>query len=73
MSVLFMEATTREISKQELPYILEPMTGGKRKKVKDTNILTICAQKIIEYLAINAWAEATDKGLKISLSFPAPE
>ena len=49
------------------------MTGGKRKKVKDTNILTICAQKIIEYLAINAWAEATDKGLKISLSFPAPE
>jgi CheY-like chemotaxis protein len=73
MVILTMEAPTREITETELPHILKPMDGGKQKKVKDTKILTICAQKIIEYLAINAWAETTDAGLKISLSFPAPE
>ena len=72
MVILSMEANTRKITQQELQHILEPMAGGKRKKVKDTNILTICAQKLIEYLAINAWAEPTEAGLKISLSFSPP-
>ncbi|MEM1221787.1 MAG: response regulator [Verrucomicrobiota bacterium] len=73
MIVLSMEAVTREILEQELPHILEPMSGGKRKKVKDTNILTVCAQKLIEFLAINAWAERTNKGLRINLSFSPPK
>jgi hypothetical protein len=45
------------------------MSGEKRQKVKDTNILTICIQKLIEFLAINAWAEPMEKGLRIYLSF----
>lgn len=66
---LSLAANTREISEEELPRILEPLSGGKRQKVKDTNILTLCIQKIIEFLAINAWAERTEKGLCIYLSF----
>lgn len=66
---LSLSANTREISEEELPKILEPMSGGKRQKVKDTNILTVCIQKLIEFLEINAWAERTEKGLCIYLSF----
>ena len=66
---LSLSANTREISEEELPRILEPMSGGKRQKVKDTNILTICIQKLIEFLAINAWAERIEEGLCVYLSF----
>ena len=66
---LSLAAHTREISEEELPRILEPMSGGKRQKVKDTNILTICIQRLIEFLAINAWAERTEDGLCVYLSF----
>ena len=66
---LSLSANTREISEEELPKILEPMSGGKRQKVKDTNILTVCIQKLIEFIEINAWAERTEKGLCIYLSF----
>jgi CheY-like chemotaxis protein len=72
--VLFaLDARTRKISAQELPYILEPIQGGKRKKVQDTSILTVCAQKIIEHLAINAWSECTENGLRVQLSLAAKE
>ena len=66
---LSLAAKTREISEEELPRILEPLSGGKRQKVKDTNILTICIQKLIEFLTINAWAERTEEGLCVYLSF----
>ena len=66
---LSLAAHTREISEEELPRILEPISGGKRQKVKDTNILTICIQRLIEFLAINAWAERTEDGLCVYLSF----
>ena len=66
---LSLAANTREISEEELPRILEPMSGEKRQKIKDTNILTICIQKLIEFLAINAWAERVEEGLCVYLSF----
>ncbi|MGK0176259.1 MAG: CheY-like chemotaxis protein [Lentimonas sp.] len=66
---LSISAKTREISEEELPRILKPMSGGKRQKVKDTNMLTICIQRLIESLAINAWAERIEGGLRIHLSF----
>jgi CheY-like chemotaxis protein len=67
---LKMEASTRKISSSELPHLLEPMQGRLRTKVKDTNILMVCAQKLIEQLTIKARAESTDLGLLIVLTFP---
>ena len=67
------DAKTRQISDQELPLILEPMVDGKRKKVKDTSILTICAQKIIAHLGIHASSQQTEAGLMIRLSLKTAE
>ena len=64
-------AGTRQISEEELPKILKPISNGKRQKIKDTTILTVCIQKIIEFLAIEGWAERTEEGLRINLSFAA--
>jgi hypothetical protein len=69
--LLALDAGTRRIRSEELPYILEPLQGGKRKKIQDTNLLTVCAQKIIKHLAINAWCESKESGLCIHISLPA--
>lgn len=71
MIQLAMSAPTRPISSEELPIIFEPMNGNKRQKVKDTSIVTVCIQKTIEYLAINAWAEQTGEGLEVKLCLTA--
>lgn len=55
--LLRINTNTRAIETEELTYILEPLQGRKRTRVKDTNILALCVQKMIAYLAINAWAE----------------
>ena len=55
--LLRLNANTRAMNSEELSYILEPLQGRKRKKIKDANILLLCAQKIIACLKINAWAE----------------
>ncbi|MDQ8206917.1 response regulator [Coraliomargarita sp. SDUM461003] len=55
--LLRLNANTRAMTDVELSHILEPLQGKKRKRVKDVSIQMLCAQKIISYLAINAWAE----------------
>ena len=57
-----LNANTREMNDSELTHILEPLQGKKRKRVKDADILLLCVQKIISYLAINAWAEHGPNG-----------
>jgi len=52
--------------------LLAPVVENRRKKVKDTNILTICAQKMIQLLGIQAVAQRTAAGLRFQLTLPAP-
>jgi len=67
--LLRLNANTRPMDATELSHILEPLNGGKRKRVKDTDILLLCAQKMIAYLVINAWAEhGPENSLTICLS-----
>lgn len=55
--LLRLNANTRAIEDTELPLILEPLNGNKRKRVRGTNVQLLCAQKMIAYLVINAWSE----------------
>jgi CheY-like chemotaxis protein len=55
--LLRINAHTRALDDAELVNLLEPLQGKIRKRVKDANILLLCAQKIISHLGINAWAE----------------
>jgi CheY-like chemotaxis protein len=55
--LLRINANTRVMNPIELTQILEPLNGRIRKRVKDVNIQLLCVQKMISYLAINAWAE----------------
>lgn len=63
--LLRINTNTRAMNPTELTHILEPLNGRIRKRVKDVNIQLLCVQKMISYLAINAWAE---HGLNDSLS-----
>ncbi len=69
---VLLDATSRPVSEQELPLLLAPVVENRRKKVKDTNILTICAQKMIQLLGIQAVAQRTAAGLRFQLTLPAP-
>jgi light-regulated signal transduction histidine kinase (bacteriophytochrome) len=66
--LLRLGANTRPMEDAELSNILAPLQGKKRNRVKDTNILLLCAQKIITRLAIKAWAEhGPDNTLNVCL------
>jgi CheY-like chemotaxis protein len=67
--LLRMNAQTRAMDDAELVNLLEPLQGKTRKRVKDANILLLCAQKIISHLGINAWAEhGADNSLSVCLT-----
>lgn len=69
---IILDASTRPISEQELPLILAPIVDNKRRRVQDTNILTVCAQNLIEHLGICASAAKSENGLRFQLSLPRP-
>ncbi|MGZ0655069.1 response regulator [Coraliomargarita sp. W4R53] len=72
--LLRLNANTRSMNDAELTYILEPLHGRKRKRVKDANILLLCVQKMIAYLVMNAWAEhGPNNTLTICLALEAGE
>jgi CheY-like chemotaxis protein len=67
--LLRLNAKTRAMDDAELVHLLEPLQGKTRKRVKDANILLLCAQKIISHLGINAWAEhGPDNTLTVCLT-----
>ncbi|CAA6678241.1 MULTISPECIES: response regulator [unclassified Lentimonas] len=67
--LLRLNANTRAMSAEELPYILETLQGNKRKKVIDGNILLLCAQKLIKCLGIKAWSEhGVEESLTVCLT-----
>ncbi len=67
---IVIRANTRDLTSSEIEFLLEPMQGNIRRRVQDANILTICAQKIIQHLTMNAWGSFAEDGLSITLSMP---
>lgn len=69
---VLLDASSRPVSEQELPLLLAPVVENRRQKIKDTNILTVCAQKIIQLLGIQAVAQRSAAGLCFELTLPGP-
>ncbi|WPJ96804.1 response regulator [Coraliomargarita algicola] len=70
--LLRLNSNTRAMAESELSHLLEPLQGTTRKRVKDVNIQMLCVQKMIAYLAINAWAEhGPDESLTVCLDLEA--
>jgi len=67
---LSLEGPSRTLKDSELPSLLNPIIDGKRTKVPGTNLLLVCAQKIIQLLALEAACQKTHNGLIITLIFP---
>ena len=64
------DANTRAMETEELSHILAPLQGRKRKRVKDADILLLCAQQMIAHLLINARAEhGAGDSLRVCLFF----
>lgn len=70
---VLIRATTRVLSDAELPLLLKPLTGKQRTFVKDTDVVTLSIQRMIEALDIYAEVESDESGVVINLGFAAAD